>query len=219
MERRQYLGPGFVGVKFDIVADGVGGKEAIDRAGDQEVFVDDVVEELPGVVEELLGLRVLQDRWIASAQLPGVKEGGPVYEGDQGGKRKAEGGRRPAFARSFGAASRGRGGRRGVGGEEADAGELGLRKVVWGPGDGRPTAAGFFEAEQRLDFALGLLVVAPPMSNGTVKPWRSISEATWAISSSDGVINPLKPIMSAFLSRAVCRIFSQGVITPRSMTS
>jgi hypothetical protein len=31
-----------------------------------------------------------------------------------------------------------------------------------------------------------LLVVAPPMRSGTVKPWRSISPATNAISSSDG---------------------------------
>ena len=40
------------------------------------------------------------------------------------------------------------------------------------------------------------------MSSGTVKPWRSISLATCTISSSEGVINPLKPIRSAFSSRA-----------------
>ena len=61
-------------------------------------------------------------------------------------------------------------------------------------------------------------VVAPPMSSGILKPCLSISLATWIISSSDGVISPDKPMMSAFSAMAVCRIFSHGVITPRSIT-
>ena len=64
-----------------------------------------------------------------------------------------------------------------------------------------------------------LLVVAPPMSSGSVRPLRSISRATWTISSSDGVISPLKPMMSTFSSIAVCKIFSHGTMTPRSMIS
>ena len=48
-------------------------------------------------------------------------------------------------------------------------------------------------------------------------PRRSISLATYTISSSDGVIRPLRPIMSAFSSSAVCRILSHGTITPRSI--
>jgi hypothetical protein len=63
------------------------------------------------------------------------------------------------------------------------------------------------------------LVVAPPISNGSLNPWRSISRATCVISSSDGVIKPLSPIKSAFSVRAFSRIFSQGTITPMSMTS
>ena len=51
------------------------------------------------------------------------------------------------------------------------------------------------------------LVVAPPISNGSENPSRSISCATCTISSSDGVISPLKPMTSAFRSRAVSRIF------------
>ena len=43
------------------------------------------------------------------------------------------------------------------------------------------------------------LVVAPPISSGIVKPRRSISRATNTISSSDGVIRPLRPIRSALL--------------------
>ena len=61
-------------------------------------------------------------------------------------------------------------------------------------------------------------VVAPPISSGILKPCLSISLATWIISSSDGVISPDKPMMSAFSAMAVCRIFSHGVITPRSIT-
>lgn len=61
-------------------------------------------------------------------------------------------------------------------------------------------------------------VVAPPISKGIFKPFLSISLATWIISSKDGVINPDKPMISAFSSIAVCKIFSHGVITPRSIT-
>ena len=63
------------------------------------------------------------------------------------------------------------------------------------------------------------LVVAPPISRGRVNPSRSISRATCTISSSDGVMRPLKPMISTFCSRAVARILSAGTITPRSMTS
>ena len=42
------------------------------------------------------------------------------------------------------------------------------------------------------------LVVAPPISSGQSKPSRSISAATKHISSSDGVISPDSPMMSAF---------------------
>ena len=62
-------------------------------------------------------------------------------------------------------------------------------------------------------------VVAPPISSGIVNPWRCISCATCTISSSDGVIRPDSPIMSADSARAVSRIRSAGTITPRSTTS
>ena len=47
-----------------------------------------------------------------------------------------------------------------------------------------------------------LLVVAPPISSGVFRPSRCISPATVTISSSDGVISPDRPIMSALLSLA-----------------
>ena len=49
------------------------------------------------------------------------------------------------------------------------------------------------------------LVVAPPMSSGSVILRRSISRATWTISSSDGVIRPLRPIMLALTLDRPCR--------------
>ncbi len=63
------------------------------------------------------------------------------------------------------------------------------------------------------------LVVAPPMRSGTWNPSRCISLATCTISSSDGVIKPDKPMMSAFSFLARFKISSHGTITPMSMTS
>ena len=63
------------------------------------------------------------------------------------------------------------------------------------------------------------LVVAPPINSGNVMWRRCISDATNTISSSDGVISPLRPTMSALLSIAACRILSVATITPRSTTS
>ncbi len=62
-------------------------------------------------------------------------------------------------------------------------------------------------------------VVAPPMSSGVSIPSRSMSDATWTISSSEGVMRPDRPIMSAPTSRAVSRMRAAGTMTPRSITS
>ena len=62
-------------------------------------------------------------------------------------------------------------------------------------------------------------VVAPPMSSGMSRPWRSISEAKFTISSSEGVMSPESPMMSALCSLAASMIFCAGTMTPRSMTS
>lgn len=63
-----------------------------------------------------------------------------------------------------------------------------------------------------------LLVVAPPMSSGSFMPRSSILRATVTISSSEGVMSPLRPMRSALCSSAASKIFSQGVMTPMSMT-
>jgi hypothetical protein len=62
-------------------------------------------------------------------------------------------------------------------------------------------------------------VVAPPIKSGTSNPSRSISRATCAISSSEGVMRPESPTMSHFSSRATLRIFCAGTMTPRLITS
>mmetsp|Transcript_11791 Transcript_11791/g.37411 ORF Transcript_11791/g.37411 Transcript_11791/m.37411 type:complete len:239 (-) Transcript_11791:768-1484(-) len=56
------------------------------------------------------------------------------------------------------------------------------------------------------------------MSSGTFRPLRSISFATWIISSSDGVMSPERPNTSAFSRTTASRIASDGCITPRSTT-
>ncbi len=50
-------------------------------------------------------------------------------------------------------------------------------------------------------------------------PSRSISLAKCAISSSEGVMRPDRPTMSAFSFRAASRMRSAGTMTPRSITS
>jgi hypothetical protein len=63
-----------------------------------------------------------------------------------------------------------------------------------------------------------LLVVAPPIRSGTRRPRFSISCATVIISSSEGVMRPDSPMMSAFSATAASRIFSTGTMTPMSTT-
>ena len=62
-------------------------------------------------------------------------------------------------------------------------------------------------------------VVAPPIISGIDMPAFSISSATVTISSSEGVMRPESPIMSASCSTAACNIVGQGTITPRSTIS
>ena len=63
------------------------------------------------------------------------------------------------------------------------------------------------------------LVIALPMRSGISRPSRSISDATGTISSREGVIRPERPTMSTSRSRATCKIFVAGTMTPRSIIS
>ena len=62
-------------------------------------------------------------------------------------------------------------------------------------------------------------VVAPPIIIGILMFNLSISLAKYTISSNEGVINPLKPIISTFSFMAASIIFSGGTITPKSIIS
>ena len=57
------------------------------------------------------------------------------------------------------------------------------------------------------------------MNRGLLTPASRNLMATLHISSSEGVISPLRPMKSTSCSIAVLTIFSAGVITPRSITS
>ena len=63
-----------------------------------------------------------------------------------------------------------------------------------------------------------VLVVAPPIKRGTVRPARRISWATWVISAREGVISPLSPMKSTPSRTAVSMIVRAGTMTPRSTT-
>ena len=62
-------------------------------------------------------------------------------------------------------------------------------------------------------------VVAPPMMTGRRSARRSSSSQTWAISSSDGVIRPLRQMQSAPHATASSTIRCDSTITPRSFIS
>ncbi len=240
-----------VGVELDVVADGAGGKEAVDAACGDQIFLDDVIEESVGIGEELARLLallfVLEDARVDAFESPGVEERRPVDEFAQRGERKVvehadagECGCGQVFGAPLDRSAPGAGGlegddglaRRGVGLAErlvfgAMLGdELGFAIVAEEAGrDGHGAAGvehvdhGLAVVRRDLDGGVTRLVVAPPMSSGSLKPWRSISRATCTISSRDGVMRPLRPIMSTFSALARSRIFSQETMTPMSMTS
>src|SRR2546423_9614048 len=87
MKRRQHLGSRFVGVKLDVVADAVRGKQTIDASWMKPFPAYDLVEQLLRVGKEFASFfamfLVVQDCWIAAAQLPGVKKRRPIDEGDE----------------------------------------------------------------------------------------------------------------------------------------
>ncbi len=69
-------------VEFDVVTDGVCGKETIDAIRGDQVLSDDAVQQAPAVIENLLRLDavplVLEDTRVNSFEPPCVEEGRPV---------------------------------------------------------------------------------------------------------------------------------------------
>ena len=92
MESFEHLCACAVGVEFDIVADRVGGKEAVYAARRDQVFLNDAIEESIGIGEELARLLALllvfENARIDALQSPGVEERRPVDKVAQRCQRK-----------------------------------------------------------------------------------------------------------------------------------
>src|SRR6266853_397024 len=90
VERREHLSARFVGVQLDVVADAVGGEQAINASSGQQLCVGDVGQKFLRVSEKFAGFfavpGVIEDRRITSAEFPGVEERRPVNEGDEVGE-------------------------------------------------------------------------------------------------------------------------------------
>ena len=86
VKHRQIFRARFVHIDFDVVSDTVGREEAVDATRSEQLAADDLVQQCLRVVEQFLGLRadgrILEDFWIAPAQLPGVEERRPIDERD-----------------------------------------------------------------------------------------------------------------------------------------
>ena len=83
MQREQWLIPGRVGIERDVVlADPVGREKADDRPRRQPAVGDDLVQHRLGVGEQVAGVfalfGIVENRWIAPAQFPGVEKRRPV---------------------------------------------------------------------------------------------------------------------------------------------
>ena len=74
METDGYVVPRRVGVKLDIIANGIGGKEAINSSGDQQLLGNDFFQKSLRILEELARLGIFQDGRVAPPQLPRMEE-------------------------------------------------------------------------------------------------------------------------------------------------
>ena len=89
MKGGQDLGPRMVGVKFHIVTNAVGGEEAINAARLEQFPAHNFAQQRLSIGEQLASFfavpRMVQDRWVAPAQFPGVEEWRPIDKRDKGG--------------------------------------------------------------------------------------------------------------------------------------
>src|SRR3989442_11856156 len=87
VERREHLSARFVGVQLDVVADAVGGEQAINAASGQQLLAGHVGQKFLCVSEKFAGFfavpGVIENRRITSAEFPGMEERRPVDEGDE----------------------------------------------------------------------------------------------------------------------------------------
>src|SRR6266487_982461 len=77
VERREHFSARFVGVQLDVVADAVGGEQAINAASSQQFCAGHVGQKFLRVSEKFAGLfpmpGVIEDGRITSAEFPGVE--------------------------------------------------------------------------------------------------------------------------------------------------
>ncbi len=90
VQRGQHRAARVVGVQLDVVADGVGRKQADHRAGAQPALVHDASQHGLRVAQQLARLLadhgVVQNLRVAAGQLPGLEERRPVDAGKQFGQ-------------------------------------------------------------------------------------------------------------------------------------
>ena len=83
--------PAFIRIQLNIVTHAIGGEKTIDCLRRQQFLLDDLLQERLGIVEQFFcfrtDLRIIEDLWIAPAQLPCVKKWRPVDEGNNPLKR------------------------------------------------------------------------------------------------------------------------------------
>ena len=91
VEGRMHRRPAFIRIQFNIVTHAISGEKAIDRLRHQQLLVDNLLQESLSIVEQFFrfrtDIRIIEDLWIAPAQLPCVKKWRPVDEGNNPLKR------------------------------------------------------------------------------------------------------------------------------------
>src|SRR5437867_13061680 len=70
----------FVGIKLNVITDAVRREKTVDRAGGEQLFGDDFVQQFLRILEQFPGFWIVQNRRITAAQFPSVEKWGPVNE-------------------------------------------------------------------------------------------------------------------------------------------
>src|SRR5678809_28284 len=87
MKCRELLGPGFIGIDFDVIANRSGRPEGINSSGYQSLLRTDSLKKFLGIIEQFTCLfahhGVIKNRWITATQFPSMKEWRPINVRDQ----------------------------------------------------------------------------------------------------------------------------------------
>src|SRR4029077_4625284 len=87
IKRGDFFGALFIGVKLNIIANRICWPKSMNAARDQQVLRDDVIKKCLRIIEQFArlfaNLGIVENRRITAAQLPRMKEGGPIDERNQ----------------------------------------------------------------------------------------------------------------------------------------